>query len=304
MKDIEVYGEEFKETESTRAIETEEKAESALSAYMRSISSCTPLPLEEEQKLGYIMRSGAGDAEAKAAFDKLIEANLKFVVTVANKYRGSTLPLPDLINQGNLGLVEAAKRYDPSKGVKFISYAVWWIRQYIMQGIAEQTGTIKLPVKQAQAAYKTGKVGSLLRQKFQREPSDAEVAEEMGFNEQELIEIVNIFKQRISLESPIKEGEDKTFVSNLKSGEESVEDEVVRTSLKQTINDMLGELEPREIEIINLRYGLNEMEEKTLEELGKKFGVSRERIRQIETRALEKLKKRAVQLKLQDYLAS
>jgi RNA polymerase primary sigma factor len=300
MKNIEVYEEESKES----AAETEEKGESALSAYMRSISACTPLPLEEEQKLGYLMRNGAEDEESKAASDKLIEANLKFVVTVANKYRGSALPLSDLINQGNLGLVEAAKRYDPSKGVKFISYAVWWIRQYIMQGIAEQTGTIKLPVKQAQAAYKTGKVGSHLRQKFQREPSDAEVAEEMGFNEQELTEIVNIFKQHISLESPIKEGEDKTFASNLKSGEESVEDEVVRASLKQAINDMLEELEPREIEIINLRYGLNETEEKTLEELGKKFGVSRERIRQIETRALEKLKKRAVQMKLQDYLAS
>jgi RNA polymerase primary sigma factor len=303
MKDVEVYEEELKETESADAVEAEEKCESALSAYMRSISACTPLPLEEEQRLGYLMRKGA-ESEAKAACDKLIEANLKFVVSVANKYRGSPLPLPDLINQGNLGLVEAAKRYDPSKGVKFISYAVWWIRQYIMQGIAEQTGTIKLPVKQAQAAYKTGKVNSLLRQRFQREPSGAEVAEEMGFNEQELTEIVNIFKHHISLESPIKEGEDKTFVSNLKSGDEGVEDEIVRASLKRTINDMLEELEPREIEIINLRYGLNEMEEKTLEELGKKFGVSRERIRQIETRALEKLKKRAVQLKLQNYLAS
>jgi RNA polymerase primary sigma factor len=280
-----------------------ERTETAVNAYMRRIAGSVPLPMEEEQRLGCLIKQGNAD-EVKGALNKLVEANLKFVVSVANKYRRSGLPMSDLINQGNLGLVEAARRYDPSKGVKFISYAVWWIRQYIMQGIAELSGMIRLPVKQAQTVYKTGIVNNRLCQKFQREPSDAEVAEEMGINEQMLTEVINLTKQYNSLEAPIKEGEDKTFISNLKSEDESIEDRIIRSSLRRTINNLLEELEPRETEIISLRYGLNETEEKTLEELGKKFGVSRERIRQIETKALEKLKKRAAQLNLQDYLAS
>ncbi|MDR2400085.1 MAG: RNA polymerase sigma factor RpoD/SigA [Deferribacteraceae bacterium] len=294
--------EEVEEAEE-KDLKQESELETSVNAYMKRISDCKPLALEEEQKLGHIMRH-AKNRETKKAFDKLIEANLKFVVSIANKYRNFGLPLEDLINQGNLGLVEAAKRYDPAKGVKFITYAVWWIRQYIFQGIAEQSGVIRLPLKQAQTAYKRGKINNRLRQKLQREPTVWEVADELGIKEKELSDITNTFKQCLSLETPIREGEERMFVSNLKSEDESTEDRIIRNSLEQAVSDMVDELDPREIDIINQRYGLCGREEKTLEELGKKFGISRERVRQIESRALEKLKKRAVQLKLQAYLAS
>jgi RNA polymerase primary sigma factor len=308
LDDFEVRTEQLETAEQNKG-ETEisvagREVEPAVSAYMRRISDCRPLPLEEEQRLGRIIRGCVSEGEHKKARDKLIEANLKFVVKVAHRYRNSGLAMSDLINQGNLGLVEAARRYDPTKGVKFITYAVWWIRQYIFQGIAEQTGVVRLPLKQAQTAYKTGKADNRLRQKLHREPTDAEVAEELGLKEKDLFEVISAVKQSVSLETPINEGEDITFASNLRSLETSTEETVIRNNFEQIVGQLVGELDSREMDIISLRYGLNDGEERTLEELGKKFGVSRERIRQIETRALDKLRKRASKLKMQTYLAS
>ena len=289
-------------SESELAQEIEEPAaisENSLSYYMQRIAGNNPLTKEQEQSLG--RRIKAGD---KKAFEELVNANLKFVVAVSYKYRNSGLPMTDIINQGNLGLLEAAKRYDPERGVKFISYAVWWIRQYIVQGIAEQSGTVRLPIKQASNLFKINDAREKLGHEFGREPTDDELAYYLNMKTESIADIIRVSKQSLSLETPIKEGEDRSFVDLLESKEASVEDRVFQKNIKDVLEEMVGELDPREIQIINLRFGFEDDESLTLDELGKKFGVSRERIRQLEARALDKLKKKAVKMGLQTYLAN
>ena len=292
--------EEISESELTQEIEEPAViSENSLSYYMQRIAGNNPLTKEQEQSLG--RRIKAGD---KKAFEELVNANLKFVVAVSYKYRNSGLPMTDIINQGNLGLLEAAKRYDPERGVKFISYAVWWIRQYIVQGIAEQSGTVRLPIKQASNLFKINDAREKLGHEFGREPTDDELAYYLNMKTESIADIIRVSKQSLSLETPIKEGEDRSFVDLLESKEASVEDRVFQKNIKDVLEEMVGELDPREIQIINLRFGFEDNESLTLDELGKKFGVSRERIRQLEARALDKLKKKAVKMGLQTYLAN
>jgi RNA polymerase primary sigma factor len=274
-------------------------SETSLSYYMKRIANNKPFTKQEEQELG--RRILQGDREA---FDKLVSANLKFVITVAYKFKNSGLPMSDIINQGNLGLLEAAKRYDPEKGVKFISYAVWWIRQYIIQGIAEQSGTVRLPIKQAGNLFKINAAKEKLKHEFGHEPSIDDLAKYLNMKSEDVTDIIRVSKQALSLESPIKDGEDRSFIDFLESDREGVEESYIKDNLKSVLGDLINELDPREVQIINLRFGLETDESFTLDELGKKFGVSRERVRQLETRALDKLRKKALRKGLQDYLAS
>ncbi|MDR2884938.1 MAG: RNA polymerase sigma factor RpoD/SigA [Deferribacteraceae bacterium] len=280
---------ELEDTEEEIIYEPVIVSESSLSYYMKRIANTTPLTKQEEQELG--RRIASGDQEA---FDQLVSANLKFVITVAYKFRNSGLPLSDIINQGNLGLLEAAKRYDPTRGVKFISYAVWWIRQYIVQGIAEQSGTVRLPIKQAGNLFKINAAKEKLNHEYGHEPSTEELASYLNMKSEDVIDIVRVSKQSLSLESPLKDGEDRTFLDFLDSGKESIEETLIKDNLKSVLTELVAELDPREIDIISLRFGLDDDEALTLDEVGKRFGVSRERVRQLESRALDKLRKKAI----------
>ena len=270
----------------------------SLDAFLKSISKIPLLTREEEIELA--KRAKKGDKEA---LKKLVESNLRFVVSVARKYLGCGLPLHDLIAEGILGLIEAARRFDPDKGVKFISYAVWWIRQSIMQALAQQTGAVKIPVKQAVLVNKiTRSYGELLK-KLGREPTIEELAEYVGMEPKEVERLLSICQVPLSLDTPIGDEEDTTFKDFLKGeGTAEVEERVVQEELKQSIQEMLEQLTPQEKKIIIMRFGLDGYEPKTLREIGEKLGISRERVRQLETRAKKKMKEYALRKKLNVFL--
>ena len=273
-------------------------SDEALSAYLKRISSYPVLSREEEIELA--RRAKAGDKEA---FKKLIESNLRFVVSVASKYKGYGVPLMDLINEGNLGLIQAAKRFDPDRGVRFISYAVWWIKQAIMQALAEHSGVVKLPLKQASVLFKIRNAYEELFQKLGREPSTEEIAAELDMEPQDIEDVLRVARIHLSLEAPInKDEEDTTFLDLMEATNPSAEEEAIKASLASQIEELLGQLNPRESFIIRCRFGIGTDHPMTLEEIGKILGVSRERVRQIEARALQKLRKLAAARKLEDYL--
>ncbi|TYB32545.1 MAG: RNA polymerase sigma factor RpoD/SigA, partial [Flexistipes sinusarabici] len=192
-----------------------------LKSYLNKISQFSPLSREEEYKLG--KRIQEGDQEA---LNKLILSNLKFVVSIANRYKNSGISMTDLINQGNVGLVEAAKRFDPERGVKFISYAVWWIRQAIIQALAEQSGTVKLPIKQASILYKINEAVEKLTKENGKEPTPYELSQYLDMETEDIENILRVSRNYLSLEAPIKEGEDKSFIDLLESETGSVEQEI------------------------------------------------------------------------------
>ncbi len=270
----------------------------SLDAFLKSISKIPLLSREEEVELA--KRAKKGDKEA---LKKLVESNLRFVVSVAKKYLGCGLPLHDLIAEGILGLIEAARRFDPDKGVKFISYAVWWIRQSIMQALAQQTGAVKIPVKQAVLVNKiTRSYGELLK-KLGREPTIEELADYVGMEPKEVERLLSICQVPLSLDTPIGDEEDTTFKDFLKGeGTAEVEEKVVQEELRQSIQEMLEQLTPQEKKIIIMRFGLDGNEPKTLREIGEKLGISRERVRQLETRAKKKMREYAMRKKLNVFL--
>lgn len=265
--------------------------------FINKIDKFKPLTREEEYDLGKKIQQG--DQEA---LNKLILSNIKFVVSMANRYKNTGVSLSDLINQGNLGLVEAAKRFDPDKGVKFISYAVWWIRQAMIQLLAEQSGTVKLPIKQASLLYKINEAIETLSKQYHREPTSEEISEYLNIPKENIENILMVSKNYLSFESPIKDGEDRTFLDLMESKTIKVEDEVINHTLKDTLQSLIQELDEREANILKMRYGLDGENPMTLEEVGNILNISRERVRQIESRALSKLRKKAVKKKLQDYL--
>jgi RNA polymerase primary sigma factor len=272
-------------------------SDDSLKDYLNKISEYSHFTREKEYELG--KRIKAGDEEA---VKELVLANLKFVISVANRYKNSGLSMSDIINQGNLGLIEAARRFDPDRGVKFISYAVWWIRQSIIQALAEQSGTVKLPIKQASILYKINEATEKLSKEFDREPTADEIAGYLEMDVSDVENILRVSRNYLSLEAPIKEGEDRSFIDLLDSGTKSVEDEIIETNLKNSLEDIVDELPEREATIVKLRFGLEGEIPKTLEEIGEMMNISRERVRQIESRALSKLKKKALKRKLYDYL--
>jgi len=260
----------------------------ALTRYMSEISKIKPLTRDEERVLG--LKIAEGDT---ASLQILVQRNLKYVVSVANKYRGCGLSLQDLIEEGNIGLIQAAKRFDPAHKVKFITYAVWWIKQTIMNSLAEQSGTVKLPVKQAGKVFKGAKCFNDLAQTLGREPTQAEVAQRQGIPIKVYENNMRAYRTHISLDTPLKKGEDTTYLELLEKQDTVPYDEqIMKKELEARVDQLLLDLPEREKKILRMRFGFDE-ESKTLEEIGEKIGLSRERVRQIEKRAKEKLKNKS-----------
>ena len=277
-----------------------EKDQTTLNLYIQQMAKHPLLSPEEEKELA--IRAKKGDKEA---VKKLVEGNLRFVVNVAKNFMGWGVPLTDLIAAGNLGLIEAAKRFDPDKEVKFISYAVWWIRQAIMQTIFQQTGAVRIPVKESLFISKVKETYERLKEELGREPTLEEIAKEVGASVKKVKNALQVVRMPYSLDMPLgQEGEDLTLLDVLsKKGTEDVEKEIVEESLKKELTSLLSALDDRERAIIEHRFGLNGEEPKTLTEVGDLLGISRERVRQIEQRALKKLRVLAMKRHLKDFLS-
>ena len=281
-----------------RNFEFRDLRQSSLGTYLKEISKIPLLTREEEVALA--IRARDGDQDAKK---KLVESNLRFVVSVANKFSGCGIPLIDLINEGNIGLIEAARRFDPDKGVKFISYGVWWIRQAIMQVLAEQSGSVRLPLKQAGLLYKIRNKYEELSKKLRREPTSQDLAQALDIPLREVEEVLRVSRRALSLESPIGEGSDTAYLELMQAEDAPpVDQQLILNSLHEEITKLLESLTEREQEVIRLRFGLGSDSTMTLENVGMKLGLSRERIRQIEKKAKKKLMRAAKGRKLMDFL--
>ncbi len=266
--------------------------------YLKDIGRVPLLSAEDEIELAKRMQ--AGDEEAKK---KLCEANLRLVVSIAKRYVGRGMLFLDLIQEGNLGLIKAVEKFDYQKGFKFSTYATWWIRQAITRAIADQARTIRIPVHMVETINKLTRVSRLLLQKLGREPTPAEIGEEMGLTEERVREIQKIAQDPVSLETPIGEEEDSHLGDFLEDeNAETPSDTVSSSMLKETLLKVLNTLTPREEKVLRLRYGVDDGRPRTLEEVGREFNVTRERIRQIEAKALRKLRHPSRSKQLKDYL--
>jgi RNA polymerase primary sigma factor len=263
-----------------------EKDQTTLNLYIQQMAKHPLLTPEEERELA--IRAKKGDKEA---LKKLVEGNLRFVVNVAKNFMGWGVPLTDLIAAGNLGLIEAAKRFDPDKEVKFISYAVWWIRQAITRAIADQARTIRIPVHMIETINKLIRVSRQMFQELGREPTPEEIAKKVGMSPEKVRKILRTSQEPISLETPIGD-DDESHLGDFIEDKSvmSPEKYVLRQALRAQLEEVLSTLSEREEQVLRYRFGLEDDTEYTLEQVGKKFGVTRERIRQIEAKALRKLR--------------
>jgi RNA polymerase primary sigma factor len=269
----------------------------ALGQYMNEISKLKPLTREEEAVLSEKIQEG----DVKALHE-LVRRNLKYVVTVANKYRGCGLSLQDLIEEGNIGIIQAAKRFDGTRHIKFITYAVWWIRQAIMHSLAEQSGTVKLPIKQAGKLYKIERKYKSLTQELEREPTTSEVAEDLGYSVEDIENIMRAYRTHLSLDTPLRDDDVTQYLDLLENPDYiPYDDQIMKASLHDKVDDMLKHLSKREEQILRMRFGFNG-ETRTLEDIGKEIGLSRERVRQIEKRAKARLKVRSANEALEEHL--
>ena len=260
--------------------------EGSLALYLKEIGKNRSLTVEEEAKLAVKIRKGD-----RKALEKLVKANLRFVVSVARNYQNQGLPLSYLINEGNLGLIRAAKRFDEKKNFKFISYAVWWIRQAILQALAEQSRIIKLPLNRVGTIHKIGKMQSKLEQKFRRLPNVEELAAELNIDEAEVQETIKIGNSHMSLDAPLQHGEDSRLLDILQDDDQELPDNgLMEVSLQEEITNTLETLSEREKEVVRLYFGIGEETSHTLEEIGQRFNLTRERARQIKEKALRRLK--------------
>jgi RNA polymerase primary sigma factor len=266
--------------------------------YLKEIGRVSLLTAQDEVTLAKAIE--AGDMEAK---QRLTEANLRLVVSIAKKYIGRGMSFLDLIQEGNMGLIRAVEKFDYHKGYKFSTYATWWIRQAITRAIADQARTIRIPVHMVETINKLVRVSRRLLQELGREPSDDEIAEEMGITPEKVREIIKVSQDPVSLETPIGEEED-SHLGDFVEDKEAVapSDAASLTMLHNEVEDILDTLTPRERRVLQLRFGLIDGHQRTLEEVGKRFGVTRERIRQIEAKALRKLRHPSRSKKLRDYL--
>jgi RNA polymerase primary sigma factor len=270
----------------------------SLKKYLKEISRLERVTPQEERELGFRIQKGDGKA-----LRRLVEANLRFVVSYAKRYRGCGLSFLDLINEGNIGLIEAAKRFDPDKKVKFITYAVWWVRQAIIHALSDQSGAFRLPQKQANLLYRIGKAQANLRSELKRTPSTEEIAERMNVPVEEVTNLLQVSDDNISLSAVIDEEHDFHLSDKLEQDIIPSADLVLlKNSLRYLLRNALTELDAKEENVIRLRFGLDGAEPKTLKEIGEMMNLSRERIRQIEAQALEKLNRSQKCQQLRGYL--
>ena len=266
----------------------------SIEKYFEEIGVFNPLRPEEEMELTRRVRRGD-----TFALDKLVKANLRFVISVAKQYQGKGLPIEDLVSEGNLGLIKAAQRFDETRGFKFISYAVWWIRQSILQALAEQTRMVRLPMNRVSDVHKVSKVLGKLQARFGREPSLRELAEDMNIEESDVADVLKTSAQHLSLDQPLKQEDGNSLIDVVENDRaDSPDDSLMRESLKEEINKILFTLKYREAEIIRLSFGLVGERPLTLEEIGAHFKLTRERIRQIEAKVHEKLRRNGKILRL------
>ena len=271
----------------------------SLEKYLQEIGKVELISPEEEVKLA--VRIKLGDQKA---LDKLTKANLRFVVSVAKQYQNQGLSLPDLINEGNLGLIKAAQRFDETRGFKFISYAVWWIRQSILQALAEQSRIVRLPLNKVGLTNRIQKAYSQLEQEFEREPSAEELAELLELEIEEVTSTLGIAARHVSMDTPLSEGEDNTLIDvlenpNAERAETNIEH---KESLKQEIDRSLRTLTERQKEVICYFFGIGVDHPMSLEDIGERFNLTRERVRQIKDKAITKLRSNSRSKMLRSYL--
>ncbi|PID27255.1 MAG: RNA polymerase subunit sigma [Candidatus Cloacimonadota bacterium] len=272
-----------------------------LDKYLQEIGEEELLTAEEEVKLSKKMRAGGRSGDR--AMEKLVRANLRFVVSVAKQYQNQGLTLNDLINEGNMGLIKAAKRFDETKGFKFISYAVWWIRQSILQALAEQSRVVRLPLNKVGALNKIAKTMTSLEQKYEREPTPEEIANTLDTTELEITDTLKISGRHLSMDAPFNPGDDNRLLDVLKNDKEPPPDvNLFDESLKTEITNVLGTLNEREREVIVLYFGIGKDQALTLEEIGEKFMLTRERVRQIKEKAIRRLRHASRSKSLRVYL--
>jgi len=273
----------------------------SLDRYLQEIGKVELLTPDMEIELA--KRIKRGGAEGERALEQLVKANLRFVVSVAKQYQNQGLSLGDLINEGNLGLIKAAKRFDETRGFKFISYAVWWIRQSILQALAEQSRIVRLPLNRVGALNKIGKKFSELEQLYEREPTAAELAEELDMTMTEVTDTIKISGRHLSVDAPFAQGEDNRLLDVLVSESQPAPDQgLMSESLKIEVRRALSTLSEREAEVIRLYFGLDREHSLTLEEIGERFQLTRERVRQIKEKAIRRLRHTSRSKSLRAYL--
>ncbi|PLW98815.1 MAG: RNA polymerase subunit sigma [Marinilabiliales bacterium] len=270
----------------------------SLDKYLQEIGKVDLITAEEEVELARRIKQGD-----RIALEKLTKANLRFVVSVSKQYQNQGLTLPDLINEGNLGLIKAAQRFDETRGFKFISYAVWWIRQSILQALAEQSRIVRLPLNKIGSINKINKASARLEQGFEREPNVKELAGELDMTETEVKESMRNAGRHVSMDAPLIQDEDNTMYDVLKSDEAiTPETGLLYESLRKEIDRAISTLTQREADVVRLYFGLNESHPMTLEEIGETFDLTRERVRQIKEKAIRRLKHTSRSKILKSYL--
>ncbi len=270
----------------------------SLDKYLQDIGKEEMITPDEEVELARRIKHGD-----QIALEKLTKANLRFVVSVAKQYQNQGLSLPDLINEGNVGLIKAARRFDETRGFKFISYAVWWIRQAILQAIAEQSRIVRLPLNQVGSLNKIKKEISKLEQYFERPPTVAEISESLDLPEYKVREVMKVNTNYVSMDAPISSEDDTRFVDTFVPEDSSnTDEELMQESLYKEIQRTLSSLSDKEKDILNLYFGIGCNHELTLDEIGAKFDLTRERVRQIKERAIRRLKQNSKSSNLKAYL--
>jgi RNA polymerase primary sigma factor len=280
----------------TKSITNRESA--SLDKYLQEIGREELISADEEVVLAKKIREGD-----QIALEKLTKANLRFVVSVAKQYQNQGLSLPDLINEGNLGLIKAARRFDETRGFKFISYAVWWIRQSILQALAEQARIVRLPLNQVGSLIKINKAFSKLEQEFERTPSAEELADILDIAEDKVADTLRVSGRHISMDAPFVQGEENTLLDVLVNGDSPrADNSLIIESLQREIERSLATLTERERDVVKLFYGIGYSHEYTLEEIGDRFDLTRERVRQIKEKAIKRLKHSSRSKLLKTYL--
>lgn len=274
------------------------RANQSLDRYLQEIGEVDLLTPDQEIELARRIKKND-----QIALEKLTQANLRFVVSVAKQYQNQGLSLGDLINEGNLGLIKAAKRFDETRGFKFISYAVWWIRQSILQALAEQSRVVRLPLNRVGALNKIGKAFSNLEQEYEREPSANEIANELEMTPYEVSDTLKISGKHLSLDAPFNQGDDNRLLDVIQDDHQAPPDDILLDeSLKIEVTRALKTLSDREAEVIRLYFGLDREHPLTLEEIGERFSLTRERVRQIKEKAIRRLRHTSRSRMLRSYL--